>query len=516
MKKRLALVLAGVLTVSALAGCGGKTTEKGNVEVGEAKYGTTYPIETDETLTMWANYTLDPKYKKFEEQPLAKELEKRTGIKVEYTIPTGDAKEQFNLMVASGDYPDIIAYDWYNCMGSPTRAIEENIIIPLNDIIDAYAPNVKKILDSREDKKNFMSDNGDIYGFPSFTEHPAQMMYTGPIIRADYLEKFGLEIPQSLEEWDNVLRTFKANGVENPLTFVGKTLASDKTETFVFGAFNTAYRYYVNDEGKMTYGPIEPEFKQAIEFLHTWYKDGILDPEFASVDDDIVQKKITDGRAGVCIQYVSRIAKWNGAATNGAKFEGAPYPSHKSGEKAEFGQLGSGGTGKYGAITTACDDVELAAKFLDYGYTEDGIKLFNYGIEGETYNIKDGVACFTDEYLNDFDQLNPFTSLHLTFHEVNRFNQRNMMPEQQEALVRWETNMAKHLVPAITPTSEESDATLSKENNIKTYVEEKVLKYITGYESMDSYDEFVAEIKNMGIDEVLKIKQAQLERFNNR
>ena len=83
-------------------------------------------------------------------------------------------------------------------------------------------------------------------------------------------------------------------------------------------------------------------------------------------------------------------------------------------------------------------------------------------------------------------------------------------------MVRWETNMAKHLVPAITPTSEESDATLSKENNIKTYVEEKVLKYITGYESMDSYDEFVAEIKNMGIDEVLKIKQAQLERFNNR
>ena len=512
---RLMLFTAAVAVMVTTSSCTKKQNEL-NVKDSESKYGNTYPIQTDETLTMWANFSLDPKYKKFEEQPLYQELYKRTGIKVEYMIPTGDAKEQFNLLIASGDYPDIIAYNWYDCVGSPSKALAEKIIIPLNDIIKAYAPNANKLFEENQSIKHYISDGGEYYSFPSFVEDNSQMVYSGPIIRSDLLDKFNLTAPETIEEWEKVLRIFKNNGIKSPLTILGKTLSSELTNTFIFGSFNTAYKYYVKNDGSITYGPVEPEFRGAIELLRSWYQEGLLDAEFASADDDLVQKKITDGSAGATVHYVSRIARWNNASSGEAKFAGIAYPALEKGKPAEFSQLDTMGKGLSAAITTSCDNLELAAKYLDYGYSDEGILLFNYGIEGETYTMDSGNAMFKSEYLNDFDRLNPFTCLHLTMHEVNRFNQRNQMKEQQDAIKSWTTDMSKHLIPAITPTTEEAETIVALTNSINTYSDEMILKFIVGYESMDKYDSFVNQLKALGVDTVIKTQQAQLERFNNR
>jgi len=76
--------------------------------------------------------------------------------------------------------------------------------------------------------------------------------------------------------------------------------------------------------------------------------------------------------------------------------------------------------------------------------------------------------------------------------------------------------MEKHGMPAVTPTAEESTMMAEYDTEIQTYVEEMVLKFITGNESFDNYDAFVANIKALGIDEVIASKQEQLKRFENR
>lgn len=147
MRKRtrvLAIALAAATV--ALAGCNKGTV--GEVEIGEEKYGKTYPIKTEETLTYWMPMTanISTNASNYGDLPVAKELEKRTGIKVKYIHPSLTNKvEKFNLMVASGEFPDIIEYSWESY--GPDKAIKDGIILPLNDLIDAYAPNVKKIYD---------------------------------------------------------------------------------------------------------------------------------------------------------------------------------------------------------------------------------------------------------------------------------------------------------------------------------------------------------------------------------
>jgi len=524
-KKTIALGMSAALALTICA-CGSKKqTDNSSAELPESKYGNTYPIQTDKKLTMWANYTLDSQYDVFEEQPLFKELGKRTGIEVDYQIPSGTPMEQFNLLIASGEYPDIIMYDWYNCYGNPSKALEDQIIIPLNDVFEKYAPNVSKYLDMIGDEaKSYLDDEGRYYGFPSFhgigeENRDSMFLYQGPIVRADLLDKFGLEKPETLDEWYNMLKTFKDNGIKSPFVLSGKALANPGTAqaTFLFGAFNTAYDYYIGDDGKIKYGPIQPEFKEALKVYNQWYKEGLLDQEFASIDDSLLQRKMTDGSAGVTLHMVSRLSKWDVESEEGYKYEGLKYPTINKGEKAEFGQYSANRGGcVYAAITTQCDDVELAAKYIDYGYTDEGIKLFNYGIEGETYDMVDGVPTFKDYYLNYFEKLNPYSNLQLTVHQINRYNQRNRADYQQEALNIWQTNMINHSLPSITPTVEESNTMAEIDTEIKTYVEEMVLKFITGYESLDNFDAFVENVKSLGVEDMLKSKEEQLERYKNR
>ena len=522
-KKLICLGVAAALAAS-LCSCGGKQTSKTNgaqSELPETKYGDTYPIQSDKTLTMWTHMPVDPQYTNLGDMPMFQELKKRTGINVEYKSPIGAHKEQFNLLIASGDYPDIIGYDWFVCMGNPSKPIEDNIIIPLNDVIDKYAPNLKGLLEKYPNQaKQHRTDEGIYFGFPGLTSEEEEnweslSIYQGPIINETLFEKYNIEKPTTIDEWHKALTTLKDNGVKYPLSIEGKSLKNPGHDSFLFGAYNTCYGYYIDDDGKVTYGPIEPAFKEALMTYNKWYEEGLLDAEFVSTDGTLIQRKITDGSAAATIGYVSRIALWG--IESEFNYGGVPYPTLNKGEKPEFGQLAmGGGYAYYNAISTQCEDIELAAKYLDYSYTEEGARLHNYGIEGVTYEMVDGVEVFHDDILENFEKVNPYSVLFASVSEKNRADQRNRLPAQQEALVTWKTNMEKHGMPAVTPTAEESDMMAEYDTEIQTYVEEMVLKFITGNESFDNYDAFVANIKALGIDEVIASKQAQLERFENR
>ncbi len=522
LKKLLCLSLAIVSAVS-FSACGDtkKQGKNANLDLSASKYGDTYPVTSDKTLSIWGNYALDAQYTKLEDMPMFQELSKRTGIKAEYKIPTGSHLEQFNLLIASGDYPDIIMYDWFNCMGNPSKPIEDNVIIPLNDVFEAYAPNLTKYLEENSEyAKNYKDDEGRYYGFPSLDEFKAEnyqtmRIFQGPIINETLLKQNNLEKPETIDEWYQVLTTLKNSGVKYPVTLEGKALSYGGLSSFVFGAFNTCYNYYIKDDGKVTYGPLEPEFKSALQELNKWYQEGLLDKEFASNDGALIERKMADGSAASCVGYVSRISKWSND-NNAYTFAGAQYPVMNKGDKPEFGQVAVNGSGSYAAITTQCSDVELAARYLDYAYTEEGIRLCNYGIEGVTYNMVDGVEVLTDEILNNFEKINPYSTTLCSVHMINRYNQRNRLPSQQAALSIWQSNMDSHSLPAITPTVEESNEMAEYNSELVAYSDEMILKYIAGYESLDTYDSFVENLKSLGVEKVIASKQNQLERYRNR
>ena len=135
--------------------------------------------------------------------------------------------------------------------------------------------------------------------------------------------------------------------------------------------------------------------------MNQWYAEGLIDPDMATLKFDQVSAKMTNGSAGVSIGFAgSRMGAWITAAqANDPNYMlvAAPYPTLEKGAKPEFGQMDNQYPGTASvAITTSCKDVERAARLLDYAYGEEGHMLFNFGVEGESYEMKDDYPTYTD------------------------------------------------------------------------------------------------------------------------
>lgn len=128
--------------------------------------------------------------------------------------------QEFNLVLASNDLPDVWMNNWLNFPGGPKRAIDQGYILRLNDIIDKYAPNFKKVLqENPQIAKDIRTDEGDYYAFP-FIRSEFDKTYVGPIIRKDWLDELGLPVPETIDEWYTVLKAFKEKkNAAAPLTF---------------------------------------------------------------------------------------------------------------------------------------------------------------------------------------------------------------------------------------------------------------------------------------------------------
>ena len=152
--------------------------------------------------------------------------------------------------------------------------------------------------------------------------------------------------------------------------------------------------------------------------------------------------------------------------------------------------------------------------------------LYNFGIEGESYELKDGKPVFTDLITKNPDGLtfaqaavrymrSPYSGVFV--HDPEYVKQSLTYPEQQHAYDVWsDTNMTEHLMPPVTLMPEEQSEAADIMNNVSTYASEKYVAYITGQESLDSFGDMQAKIKEYGIDRVLELRQQAYDRYMKR
>jgi len=536
------LVLLMILSLI-IAGCSNntQTTE----ETGEGKSVASdspkpedvgYPGELSYWVSLDANVAATSKT--LNDVGVYKELEKITGTKVEFKHPAGEGDqvtEQFNLMVASGNLPDIIEYNWLTVPKGPDNAINSGTIIRLNELIDQYAPNFSKYLnDNPEVKKMLTTDEGNIYSFPLIRGDDYLMVFKGPIIRQDWLDKLSLERPTTIDEWESVLTAIKekdpnGNGQNDEIPLLLELGDIKGTGAFASAWGNTPWFY--NDNGTVKFGSIEPEFKEFITTMSNWYANGLLDTDFAAIDTKLRDAKVTGNQLAALYSYTgSGIGKYTGLMKEENpefKLVSAPHPSVNKGEKAALGQKDHPFTGAYGAaITTSAENPEEIVKWLDFAFSEEGHMLFNFGIEGESYEMVDGYPKYTDEIMKNPDGLPVTQALGKymrsgyggPFVQDRRYiEQYAELPEQQEAIQVW-TDSAENAIkmPPVTMTADESNEYASIMSDLETYYDEMVTKMIMGDVSLDKYDEFIATLEGMGIQRAIELQQEALDRYNAR
>jgi putative aldouronate transport system substrate-binding protein len=496
----------------------------------------TYPM-APVTLTYWAamHTNCSPIVTNYADLALFGFLEEATGVKLEFIHPAiGSETEAFNLMIASNELPDIIENAPSAFPGGPAGALKNNIIMELSDVFEQYCPNLMAMLEANpEIDKMIKTDDQQYYAFPYIRQQSGDTFNAyigsswGPTIRYDWLTEAGLAVPGTIAEWHDVLTAMKARpGVEAP--FTGRF--SDLEQLFI-GAFGGQVGFYV-DGGQVKYSILEPGRYDFLKTMHDWYAEGLIDANITTNNAKAVETNMISGRSFAArASGGSYMGVWIPAGrVVDENYDLMPvaYPSLNAGEEPTF----TNGNTSYSLtnimsvyISTQCENVEAAARFLDFGYSPEGNMIYNYGKEGVSYEMVDGQPVlmdfiFEDETVSVASMIAMYSKGHMGgpfLQQTDLLNQFYTEQRQKEALDTWKLGKQKeYILPPITPSEDETSEFTRIMNEVNTYVDEMTVKFLLGTESLDGFDAFIAELHEIGIDRALEIYQAAYDRYMNR
>lgn len=532
VKRVLALGLSAAMVSATLAGCGQKTESGQTAETG-TDAATTAAADSDKpyagtTLTWYTklNANVSDSYANLGETPWAQYVMEKTGIKIEFQHPTqGSEDEAFAVMIASGEYPDIIEHTWTTYSGGAGAAINDGVIISLDDYMETNAPNLSKLLDEHpEIDKMIKTSSGSYYCFPFLRglETPNKTEFSsGLLYRADKLEELGFDsVPETIDEWEAVLRAAKDAGFSKPFS-----TRQEWVKDVWSPAFDNWGDFYV-DDGVVKNGLIEDSRRDLIQTLATWYADGLLDNDWMQADKSSTQTDFVTGNTMVgYAPFGQGLGDYTKAMMDAdPNFQqdyiqaAAPVTSTK-GQNAKFSKMNNiyDKSGVSAAISTQCKNVEAAMWLLDWLYGEEGQLCYNFGIEGESYEMVDGKPVYTDLIMNNPDGLSSAQALAIYtrastsgvgVQSEDYIDQYYAQDNQKQALeLSMKTDMGDHMFPPASVSEDNQDRYTEIMSQVKTLADEMEASFICGTTPMSDWDSYQQQLKDAGIEEAIQMMQ---------
>lgn len=544
----LALLMAAAILGSTLTACGGGS-DSGTNGSDSAVEGLaedmaltdapaeeiTLPISTDGLeLSFFAmpEPVITSKMKGYSEMTVHQTAEELTGVHINWREESyTDPKQKMNLMFSTGDTEDIVWDAWKHASGGPKKLLDEGLIVSLNPYIEKYAPNLKKLLQETPGLlEQISTDDGRIFMFPTIRLDPITRANSGFAIRKDWLDRAGLPVPETIDEWYTMLKTFQdmdmnGNGLKDEcFVSMGFEKTSQSMDNFAVAyGLVAGTDLYVKD-GQVKYGAYEPEFKDFVAEMAKWYSEGLLDPEFSTQDSKQFDSKMVNDMGGAYYGSLSgNMGKFITARSDDSEYDLVPAPMPKAPDgKVHTGISGYGQMVPHGAsICSTNENIVETVKWLDWHYSEEGTALYNWGIEGQSYEVVDGKNQFTDLITNNPDGLSKdeadaryaggvLTQMPIV-EDPEVFLALKSLPQQKAASQLWCQADTSWLLSPLYFDSETTTENANIMSEIKTYVAEQFNKYVMGIESMDTFDQFQQQLKDMGIETVLANYQASYD-----
>ena len=428
LKKAIALATAVTMTMGTLSGCGNAgsdpttgTTKADNTTAAPNQSsqtetttsqtestGITYPIANAGSFTYGMSLATawSDRYDSYDALPLGKALEEQTGFDMKM-VHVQD-KTAMNLLLASGELPDAITYNFAsNYTGGNAKAYSDGIIYSMSEeFMQENAPDYWAYLqDNPQIYKQVKADDNTVYGFGFILGGDLLKAGQGIFVREDWLTDLGLEAPETPEEFKEMLKQFKEKkGAEIPFEVTNNTLLGLLKAGDITSAFGLVCMDPYQVDGKVHIGYAEPEFKDVLAYLNELYTEGLLDPNFATVDSETVTANMLTGVAGAtdgAIGSVMGTLLTTNADVEGYSLIGIKNLVAKRGDTPMFGKWSNDVPGNMTVITNSCKDPATVAKFFNYGFTEAGHLLYNFGIEGESFEYVGGEPIFTELITNN-------------------------------------------------------------------------------------------------------------------
>lgn len=544
MKKIVALVCSLTLTLSLLSGCGtkedpskspdSKVSDTSSVEVetptnlnpvGE------YPI-VDEPITFKVMGSKDPGAPDWGELEVFKRLEEQTNIKLEFELyETSNFAEKKNIALVGGTYADII-------LRGADKNDEETYgpqgrFIDLTDLIENYAPNIKKLLNERPDVKAAITAmDGKIYGLPYVFDTATTQGHTA-FFDSEWMKNVGIDkVPETTDELYEMLVKFKemdANGNgdpndEVPLSMVGLTTTVSKLLLPAFTGLPGGMTFDIDKNGEVVYIPAMDEYKEFLKYTNKLYSEGLIDPEFSSQTSQQWLAKVKNGTVGV---YSGSPTALDPETTTTEQLSLPPLTSATNDTPVVM-KPDSVYTSR-AIITDKCENPEAAIRMLDmfYAMPEDeadgfsGQTLF-LGYENEHWK-------YADDKKESYEWIAPITG----FADINASISVNMelpgrleffakpvgyplMEMKIDQVNKMQKPYYKESFPKdVRYTEAESAEANIIENDLYSVAAEWTINFINGNASIEKdYDTYLNELKAAGLEELIEIKAAALDRWN--
>lgn len=530
MKKRvISALLACMMVVSTLAGCGKETTPSSVASESKATETTTTETATSETEEVKEDGPLFaepvdltlmyPSSSVVTDDLVIKEIYKLTNVNpTEIIAPSDSYQEKLNSVLAAGQLPDIVCLP----AGQLVTWVDEGALLPLDDLIEEYGPNIKAAVREEDWREIKNVEDGQIYGLPYLLKIPAQFAWG---IRKDWLEQLNLEVPKNLDDMEKVLTAFKDNakelGVENLIPMVGNQASMGpfyglyNAFGFVSSGENSAWT--LDDDGNYISRYEHPNYEAFLETAARWYKNGLIDPEYLSRKNADIHTIFNNGLVGVGFVYSTRLPTYTESIQtidpDGYVDYMEPIVGYDGTQKA----IGRTAVGSVACITIAAKDkVVECIKFLDYFYSEMGDRVLNYGIEGLSYEMVDDKPVIINEYKEGWDEIRKIGACNTNFgynRNLDAYYQCMLFGKSVEectdlelltynAYIRNEPYIVAPLRAFTTETSR------AKGTEVYAMLAEAEAKVIEGSMTIEGFRDVLAKAKSFGLDAMTAEMQA--------
>lgn len=449
------------------------------------------------------------------------DMEKLTNIKFEYKeVPSDAFAQKKNLAFASMELPDIFFAGRLTETDEVTYG-KAGLLIPLEDLIDKYAPNLKKLMDENPNiKKSITTGDGHIYALPQIGNVPRDLC-DKIWINAKWLDNLGLKMPETVDELYAVLKAFKendpnGNGKADEIPF--SSTGINYNMMYNFGIVDSRFN---NNNGKIEYAPMTNNYKECLRFMKKLYSEGLLDNEFLTQTSQQMTAKGNEGRIGMFSAADAFLVVKTEDDENYKPLP--PLTSDVHSEKV-WGKSSGINRGRF-AITKNNKYPEATMRWIDYLYSEEGGILATSGREGEDWQWTDDTKTSWTRYKPDGMNAEEYRAGFVTpasgsvvpcYYDKTYVLKQLLKPMYENGPVnRLDKDVEEAYVPywkdfyPLVYHSEENEKKLeTMKTDITTYVEQMDAKFITGVENIDGkWSDYINKLKTMKVDEMIRIYQ---------
>lgn len=530
-RKAVALLLGMSVLLGSLTGCGsGEPAEEQGTQTAQKEGKEEAGQEEVPTIVIYNNSGAfsvtgaeagsdESVYKEMQDYIL-----QETGVKVEIIMPPSDgsaAAEKLNLLLAGGDQIDA----WW---GSWTDYASDGIILPLTDYVKA--PEGQALYELWEPWgawEGVTDTDGTIWAIPRMTDTTPYQVF----VRNDWLELAGMEMPETMEELNEYLYKIKeldpyGNGETIPLMIEkgGSTDVLDRVESVFLGGYvETGNGKWLDPkDNKVKPEWIADGYVDFLKQLNRWYEDGIIHKESFTMDVDTIKRDLSKGCVGATAIWYSRIMQTEQILRESMPdFDRDKYTyvwgmneAGMTGPNGKLVQTKAMGGNNGLLISSKCEHPEAVMKFVEWSFEWENYTNEMYGPEGKYWqynpdveNAKEnrnvvaleGEATYARDFLvslglpleiqtteYDEDGIQTMENLWLQEH-LDDFD-ATIEPGIESGII-WDTAALAENIPTL--------------NDLNTFKDEELVKFVNGTRSFDTWDQFIEECYAMGLDDYI-------------